>query len=383
MTVALDHLDRLVAFETVSSRSNLDLVDWVAQRLASAGARITRVSNEAGEKECLVATMGPAREGGLMLSAHSDVVPVDGEVWTSDPFRLRRDGGRVVARGAADMKGFLACSLAAMEQIDAAALKRPVHLALSYDEELGCTGTDDLVDVLREAIPLPGIAIVGEPTLLRIVSAHKGARVYETEFHGRSAHSSQSHRGVSSNVHAARFIAMLDRHFDRLGEVRTAVADLQPPQTTFNVGLMTGGWALNIIPDFTRLVWEFRNIPEVDADQVEAEILGWIAATGLPEMQAQWSGARIETRRTANVPALDPAMNRAARDEVHRRTGCKGDDAVPFGTEAGFFQGMGVPTVVCGPGSIDVAHKPDEYVEIAQIERAERMLGDMIAWTAD
>ncbi|MCR9121063.1 MAG: acetylornithine deacetylase [Phyllobacteriaceae bacterium] len=387
MTAAtLDCLDRLVGFDTISCQSNTSLIDWVAERLTGRGARLTRTAKadgcEAVQKESLIASIGPDMPGGLMLSAHTDVVPVKGQAWSSDPFRLRHDGDRVYGRGTTDMKGFLACCLSAMDSVDPSKLTRPIHLALSYDEELGCAGTDDLVAVLKHAIPAPALAVVGEPTMMRIVSAHKGARVYDTEFLGHSAHSSQAHMGVSSNVHAAHFVAHLDAIFANLRKLHTTIEGLEPAHTTFNVGIFRGGRALNIIPDRTQLVWEFRHIPELDPDQVEAEILGWLEHEAKPLMKASWQGADIRTRCSASVPALDPATNRAARDVLLSHTSCDGDDAVSFGTEAGFFQHMGIPTVVCGPGSITIAHKPDEWIAIDQLARAERMLSGLIEWAS-
>jgi acetylornithine deacetylase len=383
MSATLDHLDQLIAFNTVSSRPNTDLIDWVAAKLGARGARLIKTPDKTGKKSSLVASIGPDIPGGLMLSAHSDVVPTQGQDWTSDPFRLRREGDLAFGRGTTDMKGFLACCITAMEAVDAAGLLRRVHLALSYDEELGCAGTADLVSVLRARLPHPALAIVGEPTSMRVVSTHKGARVYETIFHGRAAHSSQSHLGVSANVHAAAFVTYLDAYFADLRRQTTGTDGLEPPHCTFNVGIMSGGQALNIIPDEARLVWEFRNIPEVDAARIEAAILHHIAATAEPRMQTTWEGSRIASRRLALVPSLDPHLNRCACALIRDRTGCDGDDAVSFGTEAGFFQEMGVPTIVCGPGSIDIAHKADEFIEIDQLSKAEKMLGDMIAWAAD
>jgi acetylornithine deacetylase len=383
ISTTLDHLDRLIAFNTVSSRPNIHLIDWVAAKLAACGARLIKTLDKTGKKASLVASIGPDVPGGLMLSAHSDVVPTEGQDWKSDPFRLRRDGDRAFGRGTTDMKGFLACCITMMEAAESADLSRPVHLALSYDEELGCAGTADLVAVLRDRLPRPVLAIVGEPTLMRVVSTHKGARVYETVFHGRTAHSSQSHLGVSANVHAAAFVTYLDEYFADLRRHTTGADGLEPPYCTFNVGILSGGQALNIIPDEARLVWEFRNIPEVDAARVEATILDHISFTAEPKMQAAWAGSRIACRRLALVPTLDPYLNRDACSLIRDRTGCDGEDAVSFGTEAGFFQEMGVPTIVCGPGSIEIAHKADEFIELDQLSKAEKMLGDMVAWAAD
>lgn len=375
----LSFLDRLVGFDTVSSKSNLDLVDWVSDLLASKGARLRRTWNEERTKANLLVSLGPEGVPGLLLSGHTDVVPVDDQAWSTDPFRLTGKNGSVYGRGTSDMKGFLACCLSMLTRLDPATLNRPVHLALSYDEELGCRGVPALVEDLVASTTLPAVAIVGEPTSMRLVTCHKGARVFETVITGREAHSSQSHLGISANVHAARFIGHLERTFTELQSCRSAAQGLDPDYCTFNVGVMSGGTAVNTIPRSARLVWEFRNIPEVDGDSLEQALLDYPADSSNPAGRAQ---PDFETIRLARVLPLDPSANRTAVGLVTGLTGVTGGGAVAFGTEAGNFQAAGIPTVVCGPGTIDVAHKPDENIALDQLAAADRFLDALTGWVA-
>lgn len=376
----LKYLERLVAFETTPTNSNLDLIDWVSGLLGSFGAQLRRTFSDDGTKANLLASFGPSSVPGVLWSAHTDVVPVIGQNWSSNPFRVRAEHNRLYGRGTTDMKGFVACCLGVLAEVECESLRRPIHLALSFDEELGCLGVPRLVDDLVDSIALPAFAIVGEPTSMRLVSAHKGARVYETRFFGREAHSSQAHLGTSANVHAARFVGQLESTFAELEKETTRIPGLTPPFCTFNVGQMEGGTALNIIPAEALLVWEFRNIPELDGTQLEATLLGHLTDVALPAMRRTFVGARIKTKRSAFVPPLDPAGNRSAHDLLRSVTGAEGDDAVAFGTEAGSFQGAGIPTIVCGPGTIEIAHKPDEYIEISQLAAAETFLRRTADW---
>lgn len=373
----LSFLDRLVGFDTVSSKSNLDLVDWVSSLFASKGARLRRTWNEERTKANLLVSLGPEGVPGLLLSGHTDVVPVDDQAWSTDPFRLTERNGSVYGRGTSDMKGFVACCLSMLIRLDPAALKRPVHLALSYDEELGCRGVPALVEDLVASTTLPAVAIVGEPTSMRLVTCHKGARVFETVVTGHAAHSSQSHLGISANVHAARFIGHIERIFTELRAIRSAADGLDPDHCTFNVGVMSGGTAVNTIPRSARLIWEFRNIPEVDGDRLETTLLDYPADPASPVGDEH---ARFDTTRLARVLPLDPAANRTAVDLLSGLIGVTAGGAVAFGTEAGNFQAAGVPAVVCGPGTIDVAHKPDEHIALEQLAAADRFLDALTRW---
>lgn len=376
----IQYLEKLVAFRSISTESNLDLVDWVSGLLESFGAQLRRTFSDDGTKANLLASFGPTSVPGVVWSAHTDIVPVEGQVWASDPFRVRVENGTLYGRGTADMKGFLACCLGVLAEIERRDLQRPIHLALSFDEELGCLGVPRLVDDLLDAVALPAYAIVGEPTMMRLVTAHKGARVFETRFFGREAHSSQSHLGTSATVHAARFVSYLADTFAQLEQTITNLSGLTPAHCTFNAGVLEGGTALNIIPREARLVWEFRNIPEVDGDQLERTILKHLSREATDAIRRNCAEAKITTVRSANVPPLDPKGNRDAHKLVASLTEAQGDDAVAFGTEAGSFQQAGIPSIICGPGTIDVAHKPDEHIEITQLVAADAFLRRTAGW---
>lgn len=376
----IEYLERLIAFDTVSSNSNLELIDWAADLLGGLGARLRRTFNNDGTKANLLASFGPVSVPGVVWSGHTDVVPVTGQNWSSDPFRVRSDHGRVYGRGATDMKGFLACCLGVVSELRQENLSRPIHLAFSYDEEVGCLGVPRLVNDLVQSAALPTLAIVGEPTMMRLVSAHKGVRVFETRFTGREAHSSQSHLGASATVHAARFVSHLAETFAELEKTTTDLPGLVPAHCTFNVGIMEGGTALNIIPQAARLVWEFRNIPEVDGEQLERTLLQYLSGTATEAIRRNCAEAGITTTRLASVPALDPKGNRPALELLSSLTDARGDDAVAFGTEAGSFQSAGIPTIVCGPGTIAIAHKPDEHIEVEQLAAAETFLRQTAEW---
>ncbi|XWN30810.1 MAG: acetylornithine deacetylase [Devosia sp.] len=375
----LETLDTMVAFDTVSSKSNLALIDWAAQMLGAAGGRLRRTFDDTGEKANLLASFGPKVPGGIVLSGHTDVVPVSNQTWSTDPFTLTRKGGRVQARGTTDMKGFCAAAVAAVTAADLSGLKKPIHVALSYDEEVGCLGVPRLVDDLVANEPLPSFAIVGEPTEMRIVTAHKSANVFETVFEGFTAHSSQSHIGVSATVALARFIEHLHTQFAAFKANPDPTSALEPPYPTFNAGMVTGGTALNIIPSQAQMVWEFRTMPDQDPEAMLHHLLADIDAVLVPDMSNDHATLASHTKVLAMVRALDPAHNRTAREAVMALGDYDGDDAVSFGTEAGAFQDAGIETVVCGPGSITVAHQPDESIAIDQLAAATRLVDDVIA----
>ncbi|MEM8853647.1 MAG: acetylornithine deacetylase [Pseudomonadota bacterium] len=375
----LQTLDTMVGFDTVSSKSNLALIDWAADLLEASGARLRRTFDDTGEKANLLASFGPAAPGGIVLSGHTDVVPVANQNWSTDPFTLTRKGERVQARGTTDMKGFCAAAIAAVTAADLSGLKRPIHVALSYDEEVGCLGVPRLVDDLVANEPLPAVAIVGEPTEMRIVTAHKSANVFETVFEGFAAHSSQSHIGVSATVALARFIEHLRVQFAAFKANPDPSSALEPPYPTFNAGVVTGGTALNIIPSEARMIWEFRTMPDQDPQAMLQDFLAVVDAEIVPEMSNEHATLASRTQCLAMVPALDPANNRSARKAVMALGDYDGDDAVSFGTEAGSFQGAGIETVVCGPGSITIAHQPDESIAIDQLAAATRLVDDVIA----
>jgi acetylornithine deacetylase len=379
---ALAHLERLVAFDTISSRSNLPLIEWAAGLLAGHGARLRYTFDDTKTKANLLATIGPDVSSGIVLSGHTDVVPVEGQAWTSAPFCLTRRGDRLLGRGTSDMKGFIAACLAILPLAARKPLRRPIHFAFSYDEEIGCQGVPRLVDDLSDSLPKPAFAIIGEPTMMQLVTAHKGCCVFETRFVGREAHSSQAHAGVSASVHAASFVTYLDKRFADESKLLSSTPGLVPPYSTFNVGVFESGTAMNIIPRDAKLAWEYRAVPELDTLSFTHSLLSHLDEVVLPCMRRSFLGSEIGTRRIADVPALDPRQNRDLRALLAKIAGFTEEGAASFGTEAGFFQRAGIPAVVCGPGSIDVAHRPDEYVEIDQMRQATDLLGKIVDWAA-
>jgi acetylornithine deacetylase len=358
-------LRRLVAFDTTSHRSNLDLVNWAADHLDNAGARVRLTSDASGEKANILATIGPEGPGGIVLSGHTDVVPVDDQGWASDPFQLASRDGRLHGRGAVDMKGFVAACLAAVPGWQARKLRRPIHLALSYDEEVGCLGVPLLIADMLAHCPPPALAIIGEPTQMRIGLSHRGFYGYRSVFHGRAAHSSDPRLGSSAIEPAAAFVAALAGFGRQDGRVATTV----------NIGKIAGGSAINIVPERCEVVWEFRPPGEAAVDAVLADVERF--AAGLPP------GVSVETVPLARVLPLDCATDSPVVALTREFGGLWPPITMPFGTEAGFFQQAGIPALVCGPGSIAQAHQPDEWIASAELVAADRFLARIGSWTAE
>ncbi|MEX0759290.1 MAG: acetylornithine deacetylase, partial [Tistlia sp.] len=283
----------LVGFDTVSRSSNLALIDWVESYLADYGVACRRSYDDTGAKANLLATLGPSIEGGIVLSGHSDVVPVDGQGWASDPFTMTEREGRLYGRGTADMKGFLATALALVPDFLARPLARPIHIALSYDEEVGCIGVHRLIDDLTRNLPRPALVVVGEPTSLRVVNAHKGVAGFVTRIHGRSAHSSQPHRGGNAIVAAARLIAELHGMAEEKKAAPQPGSGFVPPYTTFGIGVIQGGSALNIVAEHCQFQWEFRSLPGDDAETILARFESFARDTVLPDLRAHAPEAEI------------------------------------------------------------------------------------------
>ncbi len=375
MNTAVDYLSELVAFPTVSRDSNLDLVDWAQARLSRLGGRCRRTFSDDGNKANLWVAFGPEGPGGVVLSGHTDVVPVDGQNWATDPFVLSEQGGRLYGRGTTDMKGFSAAILAVLERSDLNRLQRPLYVALSYDEEVGCLGVDRMIDDALAAGARPEYAVIGEPTTMHIIRAHKSINVFRTRITGKAAHSSQPHRGAGAILAAGRLI---DRLY-QIGQDRRAAATgngFEPPWTTVQVGLIRGGNAVNILPADCQFLWEYRAMPDEDADEIIEEIRDFAQVEVLPALREFAPEAAIEIDTLARVPPLRPDPEQRAERWVgglaEVRAGGSGE--VSFATEAGSFQRAGIASVVCGPGSIDQAHQPDEFIEVAELERCERML---------
>ncbi len=365
MVDTISILEKLVGFRTISDRSNLDLVDWIVDLLAPLGPRIRLTRDDSRSKANIVASFGPDGPGGIVLSAHTDVVPVEGQGWASDPFVLTRRESRLHGRGTADMKGFVASCLAAAPSFSAARLKQPIHLAFSYDEEVGCLGVGRLIADLLAHAGRPGLAVVGEPTMMRIGASHRGVHGFRTRFHGQAAHSSDPAAGLSAIYPAADFVSCLKRIASEHSAAGTGA--------TFNVGRIDGGSAINIVPGICDVTWEFRIPGGFDTTALEARIRDVLAG-----MMRQ--GVRCETDALIHVPALSPSPAAIAR--VRAFGALEPVEHLQFGTEAGLFQAAGVPVVVCGPGSIDQAHRPDEWIEEDQLLACDRFLARVVEWAA-
>ena len=371
---------KLIGFDTTSRGSNLALIDDVQQMLENAGARCRRSFDAGRIKANLFATFGPEESGGYVLSGHTDVVPVDGQDWSSDPFKAEVRGDKLFGRGACDMKGFIGVALSLLPEIAKAALKRPIHFALSYDEEVGCVGVRGLLDDLKDAGIKPALAIVGEPTLMRVVGAHKAGAVLHTHCRGKEGHSSAPEKGANAVMMAGEFVKLLD---DVWNELR-ADADprFDPPHTTLQANMITGGSAVNILGRDATVTWEYRALPDRDAAKIVETVKSRAAATILPKYRARAAEAAIDTILHASYPGLvmdDASPAIALAREI---TGANQAEAVAYGTEAGHFQRAGIPAVICGPGSIDQAHKADEFVALSELTACEDFLRKVIAKAA-
>jgi acetylornithine deacetylase len=376
---ARDILERLVGFDTTSAKSNLDLIHWVADYLDGYGIACRLYPDAEGGKANLFATIGPADRGGVILSGHTDVVPVAGQTWSSDPFRLERREGRFYGRGAADMKGFIALALALVPQALARPLRVPLHLALSFDEEVGCLGVPALIAALPQGAARPRLAIIGEPSEMRVANAHKGIQFLRTRVTGHEAHSSAPDDGVNAIAAAAEIIAEIGR---LAADCRAAAGDsrFDPPYTTFNVGRIEGGTAVNIIARACGFDWEFRTIPGEDDTLPRRRIETFVENELLPRMRSRHSQADVTTETAAMVPPLVPDCASPAEALARELTGANETTTIAFATEAGLFQAAGIPAVICGPGSIEVAHKPNEYITAAQLAAGGEFLGRLLVW---
>ncbi|MEZ0167282.1 acetylornithine deacetylase [Microvirga sp. TS319] len=364
----LEMLAKLVAFDTESDKSNLALIDFVEAYLRSWNVPFVRVPNGTGDKAALYATIGPQDKGGVVLSGHTDVVPVAGQPWTSDPFTLRIENGRAYGRGAVDMKAFDALALALIPEFQAADLKTPIHIMLSYDEETTCLGVVDTIRRFGQDLPMPKAVIVGEPTMLEVVDAHKSVVTFTTTVHGLEAHSSKPYLGASAVMTAAELIAELNRIGDEMMERGDISGRFDPPYTTVHVGVVSGGTARNIISKSCTFHWEFRGLPSQDPHEIPDRLEAFVQNVALKRLTRFGDFGHIETKIHAHVPGLAPEPGSFAETLALRLAGKNRTQTVPFGTEAGHFQAAGVPTVICGPGSINQAHQADEYITLDQLE---------------
>jgi acetylornithine deacetylase len=373
-------LTRLIAFDSVSDSSNLPVVDFVEGYLREHGLESRRAPNAAGDKAAILATIGPRVAGGVALSGHTDVVPVEGQRWSSPPFALREASGRLYGRGACDMKGFDACVLAMAPVFRDAGLKRPVHIVLSYDEETTCLGSLDVIARFGKDEPLPAAVIVGEPTMMEVADAHKSVATFRTVVAGHEAHSALPTLGANAVAAAADVVSEIG-WLARGYEEGPLDPRFTPPYSTLHVGIIRGGSARNILARECVFNWEFRGLPGVTTASAVAKVQAFVDEVATPRLTRFVSGPTIETTMEVDVPPLAATPGSPAEQLALRLTRSNRAIAVSFATEAGHFQGAGLPTIVCGPGSIDMAHKPDEFVDQAQLtaclEFLERLAEDL------
>lgn len=372
-------LSDLVAFPTISTDNNLELINYVAERLHDVGAEVEVYHDNSGAKANLFATIGPAISGGIVLSGHTDVVPVAGQNWNSDPFFLTETDGKLFGRGTCDMKGFIAAALSMAPHYAAQKLKRPIHFAFTYDEETGCLGAQALAQCLRNMQLKPSVAIVGEPTSMQIVEGHKGCYEYSTQFTGHAGHGSSPELGVNAVEYAARYVNRLLELGQELKTRAPADGQFEPPWTTINSGAIAGGVAHNVIPGSARLDWEMRPVQKADANYVKDQLQAFCDVVLNPDMRSVSDDAGILLEIIAEVDGLIPTSENEARDIISELTGLNGTELVSFGTEAGIFQDLGMDVVVCGPGSIQQAHKPNEYLELEQLRQCVVLLEQITA----
>jgi acetylornithine deacetylase len=373
---ALDLVKDLIAFDTTSRDSNLALIDFAQTLLEKSGARCRRSYDATGKKANLFATIGPDGDGGFVLSGHTDVVPVDGQDWSSDPFKPEVRDGKLFGRGACDMKGFVGVALSLVPEIARAKLSRPVHFALSYDEEVGCVGVTGLLEDLKQHNLKPALAIIGEPTLMKIVGAHKGGAKLVTKCCGREHHSSGPEKGANAVMMAGEFVALLDSVWDE----QRADTDprFDPPHSTVQATVIHGGTAVNILAREAEVTWEYRCLPDRDPQKIIDRVKTRATAEILPKYQRRAAEAAFNTTLHARYPGLTMDEESPAILLARELTGANQVEAVAYGTEAGHFQNYGIPAVICGPGSIDQAHRPDEFCALSQLEACESFLRKVI-----
>jgi acetylornithine deacetylase len=375
---AKDILAKLVAFDTTSSKSNLACAEYVRDYLASHGVEARVLPADDGIHANLFATIGPDVDGGVGLSGHMDVVPVTGQLWDTDPFTLIERDGRLYGRGACDMKGYLACVMAMVPDFKRRKLRVPLHVVFSYDEEVGCTGVKPMIAEFGKALPKPRLILVGEPTNMGVVDAHKGGYRFRTQVTGKDAHSSKPQLGVSAVSIAGELISELSRIEERLKAEKTS-ARFDPPYNSLTVSMIEGGLAQNVIPPTCTFYWSMRVLPGFDALGIMRE-LDAFAAKLLPKMRAVWPDCNIVTENIGFLPPFSSAGDAEATSLALSLMGQNQTFAVPYGTEATHFQAAGCSSVVCGPGNIAQAHQPNEYVEIAEIDKCIGYLGRVADW---
>ncbi|WP_324710935.1 acetylornithine deacetylase [Pseudomonas citronellolis] len=380
MLSSRDILAKLIAFDTVSRNSNLALIKYIQDYLAGLGVDSELFFDEAGGKANLFATLGPRDRGGVCLSGHTDVVPVDGQNWSVPPFELTENDGRLYGRGTADMKGYIACVLAAVPAFLAQPLRVPLHLAFSYDEEVGCLGVRSLLADLERREHKPIACIIGEPTELKPVLGHKGKLAMRCQVHGAACHSAYAPQGVNAIEYAAKLINRLGEIGSRLAAPERHDPRFDPPYSTVQTGVIGGGRALNIVPAECQFDFEIRALPSDDPQQVAEQLRDYAETELLPKMRAVKAEADIRFSELSAYPALATDPQSEVAQLLARLSGSDEFSTVAFGTEGGLFDQAGIPTVVCGPGSMDQGHKPDEFVSVEQLAACDGMLGRLVEW---
>jgi acetylornithine deacetylase len=382
---ARDLMDKLVGFPTVSRDSNLDLIDFVEEYLNGFGVKSTRVPNEDGTKAALYAHIGPDIEGGIVLSGHTDVVPVDGQAWDTDPFVVTEHAGKLYGRGTCDMKGFNALALSAVPLALKKGIKRPLQIALSYDEEVGCVGAPPMIDhMVAMGMPRADTVLVGEPSMMKVVTGHKGGIGYKMHFHGFEVHSSLAPTGVSAIMMAAKLINWANE-VNAENAAKTPgplAADFFPPYTTLHVGTISGGTAHNITAKDCQFGFDFRIVPGEDIDAWKSRFMAKVAELEA-EMKAVRPEASISAEQYFQVPGLRPEQDGQAERLVRQLTGENASNVVSYGTEAGQFQERGYSAVICGPGDIAQAHQPNEFISVDQFKQGEAFIGRLVDMLAE
>nr|WP_321457351.1 acetylornithine deacetylase [uncultured Cohaesibacter sp.] len=374
---AKEFISKLVSFDTNSANSNLDLIQYVKDYLAGFGIESKLVYNDDMTKANLFAVIGPNVEGGLILSGHTDCVPVEGQPWDTDPFTVVEKDGYLFGRGVADMKSFSAINLSLVPEMVKADLKRPIILALTYDEEVGCVGAPFLIDEILKQVPKPKAAIVGEPTLMKMVNAHKGINVFKTTVIGQEAHSSKIHLGVSAVMTAAKLVCFLEGQLHHYEENSYPDSGFEPPFTTVHVGMIEGGTAPNIVSRECSFYWDVRDMPWDKISDVSDSFEAYCAELRA-EMKAIAPKADIITEVIAKAPPMAPEEDGAAETICRQLTGQNAGSVVPYGTEGGQYQEAGISAIVCGPGSIDQAHKANEFIKVSEVEKGVEFIRKII-----
>ena len=374
----IEWIRRLVAFDTTSAKSNLALIDDVEAYLKSFGAPTHRVYNDDRTKANLYAVIGPETSGGVILSGHTDVVPIDGQAWDTDPWALTEKEGKLFGRGTCDMKSFSAIGLSLVPEMVKAGLKRPIIFALSYDEEIGLLGAPHMISEIKDKLPAPEAVIVGEPTMMKVIDGHKGIASFRTTVTGYTTHSSQADRGVSAVEAAAKLISIISEMREQRARAADPESPFKPPYSTMTVNVVRGGTQLNIMAGECVFEWDCRSVPGDAAKEILEEFLD--RARGVEaEMRAKAPGCRVETVQVTNAPSLGPRADNPAADLAKALTGQNSTDVVAYAAEAGQFQEAGFSTVICGPGSIDQAHQPNEFISLEQVALGTNFLRKLIA----